>query len=77
MAACRVRSSVDVGGGLVGVVEAVVGPGHALAASDHQGGAEVVVRLADSFEGGEGLPMLGEREGLEAVGGGVAEVVFH
>ena len=63
--------------GLVGVVEAVVGLRHSLAVLDHEGGAEVVVRLADGFEGGVGLPILGEGEGLEAVGGGVAESVFQ
>ena len=57
----------DVGVGLVGVVKSVVGPGHALVVSDHEGGAEVVVRTAGGFEGGVGVPILGEGEGLEAV----------
>ena len=62
----------DVRIGFVGIVEAVVGSGHAFVVSDHEGGAEVVVRLAGGFEGGVGFPTLGEGEGLEAVGGGVA-----
>ena len=69
--------SGDVRGDLVGVVEAVIGLGHPLVVSDHEGGAEVVVRTAGGFEGGVGVPILGEGEGLEAVGGGVAESVFQ
>ena len=62
---------------LVGVVEAVVGLGHALVVSDHESGAVLVVRLASGFECGVGLPAFREREGLEAVRGGVAESVFQ
>ena len=52
---------------------AVVGLGHAIVVSDHEGGAEVVVCLAGGFEGGVDLQALREGEGLEAVGGSVAE----
>ena len=52
-------------------------PSHALVASNHQGGPEVVVRLAGGFEGGMGLPILGEGEGLEAAGQSVAKPVFR
>ena len=62
---------------LVGVVEAVVGLGQALVVPDHERGAELVIGLAGGFEGGVGLPVLGEGKGLEAVGGRVAEVVLH
>ena len=55
---------------LLGVVEAVVGPGEALAVLDHEGSAEVVVCRAGGFEGGMGFPAFGEREGFEAVGSG-------
>ena len=59
----------DLGVVLVGVVEAVVGLGQTEVGLDHELGAEVVVGLAGSFEGGVGLPVIGEGEGLEAVGG--------
>ena len=67
----------DVGVALVGIVEAVVGLGQALVVADHERGAELVVGLAGGFEGGVGLPASREGEGLEAVGGGVAEVVLQ
>src|SRR6266478_1284549 len=63
--------------GLVGVVKAVVGLGQALAVSDHESGAELVVALTGGFERRVSLPVLGQGEGLEAVGGGIAEVVLH
>ena len=63
--------------GLVEIVEAVVGAGHALVVVRHERGAVLVVRLAGGFEVGMSFPAFREREGLEAVGGGVAEPVFQ
>ena len=62
---------------LVGVVEAVVGLGQALVVPNHELGAELVIGSASCFKGRIGLPTLREREGLEAVGRSVAQVVFH
>ena len=75
--AVEVAEVVDIGGGLGGVVEAVVGVGEALIVADHESGAVGVVGAADGFEGGGGLPVWGEGEGFEAVGGGVAESIFQ
>ena len=58
-------------------MEAVVGLGQAFVVSDHEGGAELVARRAGGFEGGMGLPAVGERKRIETVGRGVAKVVFH
>ena len=60
-----------------GVVEAVVRLGQAFVVSDHEVRAELVVVRAGTFEIGMRAPSVGEREGLEAVGGGVYRVVLH
>ena len=62
---------------LVRIVETVVGLRQPLAIVFHEAGAERVVRLPGVLKGRIGFPAPGEREGLEAVGGGVAEVVLH
>ena len=63
--------------GLVEVVKAVVGAGHAFVVVHHERGAVLVVLLACGFEGGMSVPAFREREGLEAVGGGVAQIILH
>ena len=67
----EVAEVVDVGVGFGGVVEAVVGVGEALVVAAHEGGAVLVVGAADGFDGGGGLPVWGEGEGLEAIRRGV------
>ena len=63
--------------GVVVVVEAVVGLGHAFVVFDHEGGAVGVVFLAGGFKGGVGLPAIRERERLKAIGKIVAEPLFQ
>ena len=65
------------GGLLGGVVEAVVGFGHALVAGDHQRGAVVVIGFAGVFQVAESLEALGKGKGLEAVGGRITQVVLQ
>ena len=63
--------------GLVDVVEAAVGAGHALVIVNHEGRAVLIIRLAGGFEGGIGFPTFREREGLEAVRECVAQIVLY
>lgn len=75
--AVEVAEVVDVGVGFGGVVEAVVGFGKALVVAAHEGGTVVVVGTADGFEGGRGLPVWGEGEGLETIRRSIAKVILH
>ena len=63
--------------GFLGVVETVVGGGESLVVIDEQLSAVGVVSFASGFESGVGFPVVREREGFKAIGGRIAEIIFH
>src|SRR5690606_32239727 len=69
----------DAGVVLGGIFQGVVGLGQALPGVAHVGGAGFVQALADGLELGDDAAGIGdgEREGFEAVGGGVVQVRLH
>ena len=71
--AVEVAEVKDVGVGFLGVMEAVVGVGEALVVADHEGGAVVIVGLADGFEGGVGFPVCRGRERFRSSQRGCSE----